>query len=286
MDTATVPPSPPSSPGPSTVPGPPTRPPVSHRARTAWKAAASIATVVVLIWGVTTVVGQVAHEERTEVTTYDPAGLNTLDVRIDGGSLTVVGTDRDEITVTARISDGLRATSVTRRVEGDRLVLRGGCSAFFSTFCDVSYTVEMPSRMAVRARLDQDGTRLTGVEGDIDVHTDNGSVTITGSGPGPLLISSDNGRVTAVDLRSTEVDARSDNGDVTLAFRRSPRSVRATSDNGSVAVAVPDDGTSYAVSTGTDHGSSSVAVRTDPDAAATIAARSGHGDVQVTYTAD
>ncbi len=281
MDTTTVAPSPPADPS---VPGPRARPPVSHRARTAWKAAASIATVVVLIWGLTTVVSQVAHEERTEVTTYDPAGLSTLDVAIDSGSLTVVGTDRDDITVTARISDGLRATSVTRQVEGDRLVLRGGCSAFFSTFCDVSYTVEMPASMAVRARIDQDGIRLTGVEGDIDVHSDNGSVNITGSGPGPLMIGSDNGRVTAVDLRSAEVDARSDNGDVTLAFRRNPRAVRATSDNGSVAVAVPDDGTSYAVSTGTDHGSSSVAVRTDPDAAATISARSGHGDVQVTYT--
>jgi len=242
--------------------------------------------VVVLLWGATQAVAQLAHEEHTTSTEYAAAGLTTLDVALDSGSLTVVGTDADVVKVTAHISDGLRATSERQTVNGDRLELRGGCTALFSNFCSVAYTVELPADMAIRARLDNDDIRLSGVDGDLDLHTDNGSVTIRGSGAGTLALSSDNGDVTALDLRARDVDADSDNGEVSLSFARTPSTVKATSDNGDVNVVVPDDGTSYAVVTSSSNGSTAAPIRTDPDSARRITAKSQNGDVLVTYLPD
>ena len=277
---APPPPPPPPAPSSSPTPGP------SHRVRTAWKAAASIAAVAVLLWGVSTVVTQLAHEEHTTTTGFDAAGITTLDVAIDSGSLTVVGRDTDRITVTARISDGLRSTSEREEVDGDRLVLRGGCPAFLSNFCNVDYTVEVPERLAVKARLDNDGARATGVHGDLDLRSDNGRIEVRGSGEGTVVLRSSNGNVVATDLRAAEVDAHSDNGRVELSFVEPPTTVEATSSNGEVTVEVPDDGAAYVVDTGSANGSSATAVRTDPESTRRIRVASDNGDVLVSYRAD
>ena len=239
--------------------------------------------MVVLSWGASLAVTQLAHEERTTTSEFDAAGLRTLDVHVDEGSLTVVGTDDDVVRVTSRISDGLRSTSASQTVDGDTLELRGSCPVFLSNFCSVDYTVEMPSRLAVRARLENNGIRLTGVEGDVDLGTDNGSIRLQGSGRGTVVLSSDNGSVTGTDLRASDVTARTGNGDIALSFERSPFLVEARSDNGGVDVEVPDDGTSYAVTTRSSDGSTAAPIRTDPDSARRITATSSNGDVQVTY---
>jgi hypothetical protein len=292
MDTSTLPPPPSSSPppagppaGPSRPAGPPTggRRPVSHRARTGWRVAASLMAALAVVWGATQVVSQLAHEERTEVATYDSAGLTSLDVAVDSGSLTVVGTDSDTITVTARISDGLRPTTVRQEIVDDRLELRGGCFAILTSFCNVAFTVELPETMSVRARLGNDDIRLTNVRGDVDAHTENGIVRVQGADGARLVLASDNGDVVADGLRSPVVDADSDNGDVDLSFVEAPTAVEATSDNGDVDVAVPDDGTAYAVTTSSGNGSSAAPIRTDPSSDRSITAKSGNGDVQVVY---
>jgi hypothetical protein len=245
--------------------------------------AASITAVVVLLWGLSLAVTQVAHEERTTTSEFDAAGLSTLDVRVDSGSLTVIGTDTDVVKVTARISDGLRSTSERQTVNGDRLELRGSCPAFLSSFCTVDYTVELPARMIVTARLDNDGIRLTGVTGDIDVRSSNGGITVRGSGDGTVLMRSDNGNVTGTDLRAAVVEGHSDNGEVSLGFVDAPRAVEATSDNGDVTVTVPDDASTYAVITSSSDGSTAAPVRTDPGSSRRITAKSSNGDVLVTY---
>jgi hypothetical protein len=255
----------------------------SRRVTVAWKVAASVVGALVLVWGTLQVVAQLAHEERTTTTEYGAAGLRALDVQVDSGSITVVGTASDTVTVTAHVSDGLRATSERQTVDGDRLVLRGDCPVFVSNFCDVSYTIEVPAGLAVRARSDDDDIRLNGVEGDVDARTGNGSVTVRGSGAGRLVLGSDNGGVTAVDVRAAQLDAHSDNGDVVVSFRRPPSTVVATSDNGDVQVELPDDATGYAVEVHSDNGSTATSIRTDPSADRTVTARSDNGDVLVTY---
>jgi DUF4097 and DUF4098 domain-containing protein YvlB len=154
---------------------------------------------------------------------------------------------------------------------------------FFSTFCNVDYTVEVPARMAVVARTSNDDIRLSGVDGSIDARTDNGRVQVRGSGTAPLRLGTDNGSVVATELRSASVVADSDNGSVELSFVRPPEQVQATTDNGEVTVVVPDDGTAYALDMGTDNGSTAASIRTDPGSSRSIVARSDNGDILVTY---
>jgi hypothetical protein len=285
MDASTLsPPNPPAAPPPPPASSPTGgRAAPTPRARAAWKVAASIASVAVLLWGVSLAVTQIAHEEHTTTVEFDAAGLTTLDVRIDSGSLTVVGTDGDLVKVTARVSDGLRSTSERQTVNGDQLELRGSCPGFLSSFCNVDYTVEVPARMIVRARLDNDGIRLSGMTGDVDLRTSNGGITVRGSGEGTVSMRSDNGSVTGSDLRAAVVDAHSDNGAVSLSFADAPRAVEATGDNGDITVTVPDDASTYAVTTSSSNGSTAAPIRTDPGSSRRITAKSNNGDVLVTY---
>ena len=67
-----------------------------------WKIAGGTLALGSVGWGAFNVVELVAHEMRTEVTTYDAADVDVLDVDNSNGSVTIVGAaERDEITVTA-----------------------------------------------------------------------------------------------------------------------------------------------------------------------------------------
>jgi DUF4097 and DUF4098 domain-containing protein YvlB len=260
----------------------PDRPP-SRGARTFWKVVASLAAALALLWGAGQFVVQLAHEERTTSTEHAADGLRAVDVRVDKGAITIVGTTDDTVRVSARISDGLRSTEESQTVVAGVLELRGDCPAFFTSFCNVAYTVEVPADMSVVARTNNDNVTIDGVRGAIDARSGNGRIEVRGSGTEPLSLGTDNGRVVGVELRSTEVDASSDNGTVELAFRDAPDRVRATTDNGSVRVTLPDDGGAYLVDVDTDNGSASAPIRTDPNATRTITARSDNGGVLVTY---
>lgn len=229
---------------------------------------------------------QLAHEERTTTTEHSAQGVRAVDVRVENGAITVVGTTDDTIRVTARISDGLRATGESQTVVGDVLELRGGCPVVFTSFCNVAYTVEVPADLAVTARTNNDDITIDGVLGTIDARSGNGRVEVRGAGTQPLRLGTDNGRVVGIDLRSASVDASSDNGTVELSFRDAPDHVRASTDNGSVRIAIPDDGGSYLVEVDTDNGSASAPIRTDPNATRTITGRSDNGDVLITYALD
>jgi hypothetical protein len=68
---------------------------------------------------------------------------------------------------------------------------------------------------------------------------------------------------------------------VRLTFADPPRSVRATSRDGSVQLTLPDDRTSYHVTVSTRDGSSDVSVPTDPTAPRRITAATSDGDVEI-----
>jgi hypothetical protein len=242
----------------------------SRRVRRTWLIVASLVTVPVLLYGGTQVASALAHEERTEIAEFDAAGLQSVDVDNAAGSVRIVGVeDTDTVTVTARISDGWRATGHDVRREGDRLVVEGTCPMFLSDWCNVRYTIEMPSDLAVAADTDNGRVELARIEGDIELRCDNGSVTATG-------------------IRgASRAEATSDNGGVRLEFLDPPDDVVATSDNGSVDVVIPDVGAiAYKVEADSDNGTVSFPVRTDPDGERTIRATSDNGDVTITYALD
>jgi hypothetical protein len=247
-----------------------------------WRVGGSLAAVGVLGVGTVQSVSLLAHEEETVVHRFDGAAVRLVDVSNQAGAVHVVGTDGDEIQVRARVSHGMRSTGHSERIDGDRLVLRASCPVFGSSFCHVTYTVEVPEDVDVRVRADG-RISVSDVTGDVDASTDNGRVEAARVG-GDVLLASDNGRVVGTELSAGTADADSDNGRVELTFLDPPRSVTARSDNGSVEVVLPDTPDDYVVDVSSDNGTAaSPDIRTDPESGRTVTASSDNGDVTVRY---
>lgn len=256
---------------------------VSRKVRRAWMIGGGLVTAVVLVMGVTQVVVGMAHEEYTVEETYDAADISAIEVDTAAGSVRVIGTDAatDTITVTARVSDGLKRTRHRQEVEGDRLVLDTRCPGFFSNFCEVSYTVETPSDLdvAVQARGSVD---VSGIDGDVEVQTRN-RIEATRLGGDETTLRSRDGAVEATDLVSPHVDLSS-HGRIYGTFVETPEVVRAQAGYSSVELVVPDeDDAVFNLETHSSFGTESTSsVRHDPDSDRTIVARA-EGDVTIRY---
>jgi hypothetical protein len=264
-------------------PAPPPEGPGRPRLWRTWRIGGSLFAVVVLGFGVMQAVAQLAHEEEIVVRHFDGTGLRLIDVDNGAGSVHIVGTRSDRVTVRARVSHGLRATGESARVEGDRLVLHGSCPVLASNFCEVVYTVSVPEDVDVDIRADG-RISVSDVTGDVEASTNNGRVEASRI-DGDVDLTSDNGRVIGTDLRSGIARADSDNGRVELGFLAPPRAVTATSDNGSVEVVLPETPDDYRiVDVSSDNGSAATPeININPDSSRTITATSDNGDVTVRY---
>jgi hypothetical protein len=249
--------------------------------RRAWIIVGSLITVVALGFATLNFIGVLAHEELIETADFDAAGLTAVDVAVENGSVEIVGGDGDEVRLVAEISHGLRRTGHRAEVEGSTLVVRSSCPVL-STWCSVDYRLEVPADLAVTARSDNGRLAIRDVDGPVAVDSDNGSIELTRLS-GSVTGSTDNGSLVASGLRSGNVTADSDNGRVSLAFAAAPDDVEATTDNGSVEVVVPDDATTYLVDIDSQHGSTDIGVRTDPDSERLIRGRTQNGNVTVRY---
>jgi hypothetical protein len=212
-----------------------------------------------LVWGTFNVVDLLAHGRSTEVTTHEPVGSVVVDTEV--GSVEVRAADVAEITATARVGEGLRATAVSRQAAADRLVLRSSCPNVGGAWCSVDWIVVVPAGTAVSARSEHGRTEVSGRFESVVLRSDDGSVRFDGA--------------------ARSIDATSDNGDVVVNAVDAPDRVRASSDNGNVRIAVPDIDDGYRVDVASGDGSTDVGVRTDPNASRTIDARSDDGNVTV-----
>jgi hypothetical protein len=234
----------------------------------------------VLTWGAYQVLALLAHEERTELTTHRATGITALDVVSGAGDVEVVAADTADVTVRARISDGLRATGEEQRVVGETLELRASCPNFGSDWCSVDYEIEVPRDLAVRIRTDRGAIDVRGTSGPIEVDGDNGSVDLIDVS-GSVVASTDNGSIEGVGLRAADVTADSDNGGVRLTFVAPPTAVTATTDNGSVDVVVPADGTAYRLDVESDNGDTTEAIPIDSSSPRSITVRTDNGSATV-----
>lgn len=260
------------------------RPTLTPGLRRLWRVGGVIWVALALPFGALQVATRLAHEQETVTTSYPAAGLAVVEVHNgDGnGSATVVGTDGDEVRVTARIDHGWKKTGNHQRVVGDRLLLSSTCPGLVSQFCAVDYVVEMPADLALRVTSANGAVAASDISGDAALHSSNGSV-VAERMDGDLELRSSNGSVTGRDLRATGVAAESANGRVELGFTRTPRAVTARSSNGSVDVVVPDDATAYRVDVASGNGSATATVDQSRDSAYTITALSQNGAVTVRY---
>jgi hypothetical protein len=250
-----------------------------------WRTVGALLALAAVGWGAFNVVVLVAHEERTEVTRYDAAQVRVLDVVSSAGSVTIIGSpDRREIRVTADISDGMRKTGQRQAVVDGRLELRASCPVIGSEWCRVTYTVEVPTDLEVRARADDGRLRVSRIDGPVDLKGGNGPVEVSDV-RGRVTIDDDNGRITATRLTSDAVVATTNNGSVTVELLAPPATVEARSTNGNVEVILPNTGDAYRLDISTNNGHTSNEIRTDPASDRHLVIESDNGDVTARYAA-
>ena len=250
------------------------------RGRALWVIFGSLLLVGGLWWGTFNVVELIAHEERTERFNVPAASLDRLLVENDTGSVTIVGTDSDEISVEAEVSDGLRHTGFRREVVGSTLELHGSCPVIGSMWCRVTYRIEVPRDLTIEVDADDGRVGVSNVDGDLRIESDNGSIELSDIS-GRITVDSDNGRISGRNLISSVTNAGSSNGSIELSYSEPPDTVTASGDNGSVEVVVPDIDIGYDVTADTSNGGEDILVTNNPDSPHKITLETDNGSITV-----
>lgn len=251
--------------------------------RRAWLIVGSLSAAFLLLIGTIQVTSLIAHEVEIEVRDIAAADVAGLDVDNDAGSTRVVGVDgADTITVRARISNGLREPQHEISRDGGTLVVEASCPVIGSQWCEVDYTVEVPSDMDVVASA-RGHLTVSDLEGRLRLDADQGSADLVRVG-GDITVSASQGSVDGVDLTARRVSAEANQGSVDLAFASSPDEIATESNQGSVTIVLPDEaGVSYATQTEANQGSATSDIREDPRSERTITAESNQGSITITY---
>src|SRR5688500_1441872 len=189
-----------------------------------WMIVGSIVTVVALGFGTYGIVNQVAHEEVTETATFSADGLTKLQLYNENGQVEIVGDAVDEISLTAKVSHGLRRTVTHADVEGDTLVVDMDCPTGIPVWCSVDYRLVVPQDLVVDVRNENGTLTLRDLDGDVTAHGDNGTIELARLS-GDVDVETENGSVRAGGLTATEVHARSRHGAVRLTFAEAPTTV-------------------------------------------------------------
>jgi hypothetical protein len=250
------------------------------RGRALWVIFGSLLLLGGLWWGTFNVVELIAHEERTERFTVPATSLDRLFVDNATGSVTIVGTDSDEISVEAEVSEGLRRTGFRREVVGSTLELRGSCPVIGSMWCRVTYRIELPRDLVVEVDSDNGRVGVSNVDGALRIESDNGSIELSDVS-GEITVDSDNGRISGRDLRSSVTNAGSSNGRIELSYTEPPDSVTASGDNGSIEVVVPEIESGYDVSTDSANGGDDILVNDNPESPHKIRLETDNGSITV-----
>jgi hypothetical protein len=260
------------------------KPLITRATHKSWKVFGSLVAVVALFMGLTQVVVALGHRIHTVDREFDAGGLRSLEVHNSAdGTIRIVGAETDQVTVQARVSDGIRHTGHSERIDGDRLILDSTCPIFGSSYCEVKYTIEVPRALNVLVRVDSGSISVSDVDGSVDVRSDSSGVELARIG-GTIRASSDSSGVTGTDLKARNVDASSDSGHVYLDFAEPPDNVVAKSDSSRVEVVVPDGSGPYNVKPATDNGDVVVEIPSDPSSNRTIEITSDSSDVVLRYS--
>jgi hypothetical protein len=185
--------------------------------------------------------------------------LRSLTVSAGTGDITISGTSGSTVSVTEQVSYRGTPPQLANGRTGSRLVLGYTCGP---GDCGVSYTIKVPRGMTVTARTNVGAIHLSALAGQIVARTGTGSV---------------NG--TDLSARSTDLNAQV--GDVRASFAAVPRTVRVSTDTGSITIRVPSS-QAYAVTATADVGMIQVTVPRAQSSAHAISAHSDVGSVSIT----
>lgn len=186
---------------------------------------------------------------KVTTVTLDTAGSVTVTGRSGGGP----------VTVTEELSYSKTPPATTRTVSGTTLTLTYSCPS--QLMCSVDYAIGVPRGVAVNAESREGSVTLTSVSGAVTARTFAGLITATG-------------------LTSPSAVLKSDAGGIDATFAAAPASVQASTDAGSITIAVPGAAT-YKVSAHALVGVTTVTVRHSASATRVISAHSDLGAITI-----
>jgi hypothetical protein len=241
-----------------------------------------IITAALILGGTLQIVAAFSLRETDEPVAF--AGpVRRVVVVIDAGAVEIQGGDRATVTGTRHVNSGFARPHLDESVVGDTLWIRSGCGGFHmvSTWCGVSYTLDVPRAVSVEARSSAGNVTVAGVDGDVEARSEAGVVRVTDVG-GSVEAHSSAGRIEGSGLRGPVARAETSAGRVTLSFAAAPSEVTARSAAGNVEIEVPADGIAYRVEAHSTVSAAEVTVPLDPRSDRTIEARTSAGRVVVT----
>lgn len=211
---------------------------------------AGLALTLVLVGvSATVAVNAMARQTINEKHVYGFKG-KAVSMELTVGEVAIVpSTVEDQITVSRRLTYGLRRPFVEERIDGQTFRIRDGdCAMPLETACHVRWLVQVPSKLHLTiATRTGDINVSPGMTGAVNLTSMSGEVKARGvAGPAVQLLSH-TGLVSGIGLRSTHVVATSDTGNISLSFRDPPKFVLGKTKTGSVEVVLPDGDETYNV---------------------------------------
>jgi hypothetical protein len=242
-------------------------------------------TAVLVVFAGLVTVDVMARQTVQEKHTYAFTGSSVaIDATI--GDVRIVPGDAGQITVSRRLTYGLRRPFVQERIEGDTFhVADRACAAEAAFQCKVVWLLQVPRDVDVDVSALRGAVTVSNMNGKLRLVSETGPVRALAPTGRLVSLRSKTGNVTAQNVSGEQVVATTTTGQVSLTFRAPPSLVVARSETGPVGVLLPDAAESYRVKAkgGSDR-SKTIAFNTakdDPDARRLIDIKSNKGDVSV-----
>jgi hypothetical protein len=243
--------------------------------RRSWEVAMGVLLVILAVVVVIGLAVGLRQAERRTFTFTEPVRRVEVDLR--AGAVSFAAGD-GPVRVHRTIRWALNRPTTSERVEEGVLRVEADWQGLRLPGGEVSYRVEVPAGVDVRAWTGAGAVAAAGLRGDVDIRTQAGRIDLVDLG-GHVRAATQAGQVQGTGLAARQVEAQSNAGAVSLAFEAPPDRVEARTNAGSVDLVVPDQ--RYAVEAGSAAGRTVVELVGDPTAPRRLVARSNAGRVRV-----
>jgi putative adhesin len=203
-----------------------------------------------------------ATSRTTQTVTYSVRGtLTSVELDLGGAPVQITGGTAGAVQVrrTEEFAFG-RRPRITRGLDGSTLTITARCPATVLSTCGASFRIAVPDNVLVNVRTSSGRVGISGLNGSARVTTGSGDVAIDGFCGFTLVVTSASGNVSgSTECSADRMELRSGSGDVRAVVPAGRYRVDAHSDAGNERSALPSA----------------------DDAAFTVQALSGSGDVTV-----
>lgn len=238
-----------------------------------------VGVVAVAIGALVLVVTFTDVDDETRTETFREVTELVFDLQ--NSPVTLIG-GASETTVELRVTTGLLDGDVTVERDGDTLRLEQTCPLIIGWGCRALISIEMPSDVEVSGSNSNGSITAESLDQPVSLTNSNGLVNVVDLS-GPVVLRTTNADLFALDMSSRMVDASTSNGRLQLEFAAAPRSILASSSNGTIDVYLPDDSPAYALDASTSNGEVIAEVRTDPSATDSMVLETSNGDITIRY---